>query len=371
MDLVEDINELHSAISTQDWGKASQASFLNAIKESIDALKELNGKFEKIDKELKSGNMVGGPELDELEAEFGNVLPVLKANFKLEKEKKSIAKESNVFEKSENPELYRDLAQRIQALLLRARYNAERINVFALKESTQPIEGKNAARQMLNLLHAKEEEIGELREKYENVRKKSYLGFVQEETSADLEQEMGKMSVKMGDGVAGLRKEISLHEKQIEYIENSYAQLKERLGIVEEGFGNYAEKSLELISMLKKERDYSRKVVLDIEHETMKARGAYTNELLSMQENKIKARSEAEAGFRKELDSLKKDLIKKEDLLDHFRNVAEDKAAKERELGEKVKRLSLLLKVKERHEAVKNNFKKSALKVTAKKKKKK
>ncbi len=368
--IVEGINQLHSDISTQDWGNAKRLSFVGFLDSTISNLKKLESHFEKAATELESGTEMGAPSLNDLRREFDAIMPVLENNLKLEKTKKSTAKESNVFEQEENGELYSDLAEKIQTLLLRARYNAERINVFGAKQGSSPLEGKSTAKQMLDLLQVKEKEIEEVKEKYENIRKKSYLGYVQEGTSVDLEHDLGSLSMKMGESAAELRKEISLHKSQIEYIENSYAQLRQRLDSLEEIFSSYVEKSMELISMLKKERDYAKKVVLDVEHETLQLRNRYTNEMLSLQENKLRARKEGESKFRKELDELKKRLKEKEELAAHFRKMSEDKHEKEKELEEKVKKLTLLLKTKEKHDAVKKHFKKkTAAKIKRKKKK--
>jgi hypothetical protein len=359
-EIVDAINSLHSAVSRQDWGSATRAAFVASLGGAISSLKELEGRFRGVARELGKSGAAGAPDLGDLMQEFGKSLTVLENNLRLEKSKKSRARESNIHEREENSELYSELSQRVETLLLRARYMAERLSVFALRQSSAPLEGKSTARQMLDLLQAKEKEIEELKGKYEDVRRKSYLGLVQERTSADLEEELGELSVKLGGLASELGHNIAMHRNHLEYIENSYAELKQRLDSMEETFNGYVEKSLELIALLKKERDYAKKVVLDIEHETLQLRNAYTAELLALQENKLGAKREAEEKLGKEIRLLKKQLKEKEELLVHFRKMAEEKAGKEKTLEEKVKRLTLLLKTKEKHEAVKRHFRRRA-----------
>lgn len=358
--IVDGINHLHSSISAQNWENAARTVFVVSLDKAIEGLEEMQDKFKAIQKKLEKESVAGAPDLTELLFEFNKTLSVLKNNLKMERGKKSTAKESNVFEKEENAELYNELGQRIQTLLLKARYMTERLNVFAFRQGSAPLEGKTTARQVLDLLQAKENEIEELREKYEDVRKRSYLGYVQEQTSVDLEQDLGGLSVKMGSLANELTKEISMHKNQIQYIENSYAQLKQRLDEVEETFNDYVEKSMELIAMLKKERDYAKKIVLDVEHETVKLRNSYSSELINLQENKLKAKKEAEKKFAKQVEELKKELEEKSGLLKSFRKIAEDKADKEKQLEEKVKKLTLLVKTKEKHEKVKAALKKKS-----------
>ncbi len=79
--------------------------------------------------------------------------------------------------------------------------------------------------------------------------------------------------------------------------------------------------------------------------------------MLNLQESKLAIKREAERKLGNEIEKLKQRLAEQEDLAKHFRGVAEDKLRKERELEEQAKNLSLLLKVKEKHEAVKRAFK--------------
>jgi len=356
--IIEGINRLHSSVSSQEWADAGQTVFVASLEKTLNELESLQERFKKVEQELNKGEIVGAPQLGGLFGEFDAALPVLKNNLKMEREKKSRVKELNIHEKEENAELFAELAQRIQTLLLRARYSAERLNVFAFRQSSVPLEGKSTARQVLDLLQTKEQEIEELKGKYEDVRKRSYLGHVQEHTSVDLEQELGQLSMKMAAMANGLSKEISIHKSQIEYIQNSYSEVKERLKEIKGVFDGYVDKSMELIMLLKKERDYAKKIVLDVEHETLQLRNTYTNEMLALQENKLRAKKEAEKKFVKEMESLKTRLKENDASLKSFRKIAEDKAAKENALEEKIEHLTLLLKTKEKHEKAKAALKK-------------
>ena len=355
--IIDSINGLHSDISAQTWGTLNQSAFVSSLDKTIDALKGLEERFARTKTALDKESAVGKPDLSEILNEFKQLLPMLRNNLQMEKTKKSRAKESNIFETEENAEHYEDLAQKIQTILLKARYMAERLNVFALRQSSTPLEGKGTARQMLDLLQTKEKEIEELRGKYEDIRKRSYLGYVQEQTSVDIEQDLSELSMRMAANANELSKEISLHKNQLEFIENSYASLKQRLDSMQETFDNYVEKNIELISMLKKERDYAKKVVLDVEHETLQLRNTYTSEMLSLQENKLKAKKEAEDRFKKSIDVLKKEIKEKDSLLSTFRNIAGDKANKESKFEERIKQLTLLLKTKEKHSRIKARLK--------------
>ncbi len=352
----EKINELQSSISQQPWRNASRIVFMNALEKSVEDIEGLQKLFseaiEEIEKEPKEGKPDLKPFLKEIEA----LSKVLDKNLRFEKKRKSRAKTINALESDETPELYADLEQRILGMLLKARYSLERLTIFLRKQGLTPLTERTTAKQVMEVLERREDELQDLREKYEGIRKKSYLGYLEEETVADLEHELGELGRKMSLSADELGKSISFHRSQIEYIENSYSELKQKLDSLEEIFFAYSEKSEELIKDLKKERDYAKKIVLEVEHETLQLRNTYTRELLGLQESKLAAKREAEKRFEAELKKLKGELAEQSDLLKHFKGIAEDKLRKEHELEERMKRLTLLLKTKEKHEAVKRQL---------------
>lgn len=352
----EKINALQISISQQPWRKASRIVFVNALDKSVSELRELQGLFSKAAEGMEKDPKEGKPDLLPFLRELEKLFSILEKNLRFERQKKRGARTVNVLEKEETPELYADLEQQILGILLKARYSLERVTIFLRKQGLTPLTENSSAKQVMQILERKEDELQTLREKYEGIRKRSYLGYLEEETVADLEHEMTDLGRRMTLSADELGKTIAFHRSQIEYIENSYAELKQKLDSLEEMFSAYNEKSAELIKDLKKERDYAKKVVLDVEHETLQLRNTYTRELLDLQQSRLAAKKEAEKKFQQQLKRMKLQLAEQTDLARHFKKVAEDKLRKEHELEERVKRLTLLLKTKEKHDSVKRHF---------------
>ncbi len=354
----EKINELQAGLSRQPWRTASKTVFTNALDKSIENMHGINMLFEDLVENIEKDPKEGSPDLKPFLKELEKLLAMLEKNLKFEKQKKSNAKTVNELEEEEIPELYADLEQRILGMLLKARYSLERASIFLRREGYTPLTGKGTAKQVMQVLERKEDELQELRGKYEDIRKKSYLGYFEEDSVADLEHELGDIGRKMALNADEVGKTIAFHKSQVEYVESSYAELKQKIDSLEELFFVYTEKSGELIKNLKKERDYAKNVVLDVEHETLQLRNSYTNELLGLQKSRLAAKEEAGKKFETELKKLRRQVVEQTDLLSHFKKIAEDKLKKEHNLEEKVKKLSLLLKTKEKHESVKKSFKK-------------
>jgi len=352
----EIINSLQAGISEQPWEKASRTVFANALEKSVSSLGELQKEFLEIVEEMEKNPKEGKPDLRPFLNELDKSISVLEKNLGFERQKKGRAKTVNELESDETPGLYAELEQKVLGTLLKARYSLERLTIFKRREGFTPLTEKSTAKQVMQILERKEDELQELRGKYEDIRKKSYLGYLEEQTSADIEHELGELGRRMALTADELGKSISFHRSQIEYIENSYSELKQKLDSLEETFFAYSEKAEELIKDLKKERDYAKRVVLEVEHETLQLRNTYTREILNLQEAKLSAKNEAERKFAQEIKELRKEASEQADLLRHFRGIAEEKLKKEHELEEKVKHLTLLLKTKEKHERMKKEL---------------
>lgn len=350
------IDELQQGISRQPWRNASKTVFVNSLEKSIDDLQQLYKAFYETSEEMKGDPKEGRPDLLPFLREMEKTIGVLEKNLGFEKQKKSRVNTVNDLEKEETPALYADLEQKILGVLLKARYSLERTALFLRKEGMAPITEKSTAKQVMQILERKEDELQDLRGKYEDIRKKSYFGCLEEETTADLEHELVEMGRRMALGADDLGKSIGFYKSQIEYIESNFAELKQKLDSLQEVFSAYSEKASELIKDLKKERDYAKKIVLDVEHETLHLRNTYSRELLGLQESKLAAKMEAEKRFEAEIKKTQKQLAEQTDLTKHFREIAENKLKKEHELEEKVSHLTLLLKTKQKHEAVKRQL---------------
>ncbi|MCK4884072.1 MAG: hypothetical protein KAS30_04325, partial [Candidatus Diapherotrites archaeon] len=193
----EKINELQTGLNRQPWRNASKTVFTNALDKSIGNMQDINSLFENLVENIEKDPKEGSPDIRPFLKETEKLLAMLEKNLKFEKQKKSNAKTVNVLDKEETPELYADLEQKILGILLKARYSLERASIFLRRQGFTPLTGKGTAKQVMQILERKEDELHDLREKYEDIRKKSYLGYFEEDSVADLEHELGDIGRKM------------------------------------------------------------------------------------------------------------------------------------------------------------------------------
>ena len=72
---------------------------------------------------------------------------------------------------------------------------------------------------------------------------------------------------------------------------------------------------------LKKERDYSSKVLMEIENETSKLREKYLTNLLNIEKEKIAIKNEIEKNVEEKVNVLRQKLLEKEELIAHLKKI--------------------------------------------------
>jgi hypothetical protein len=339
-DLLFKVNTLQEYVNSSEWKQFSRRSFIRALNNSIEKLEEILGTIKAIHERLEKDPSVESPDLKPLIEAYENQINVLKRNLALEKGR-SLEEEIDLKEKIEVPELYASLSEKILSLLLKTRFLIEQVHLHSKAERITPLEEKTTAKNIISLLKAKEKELQEIKEKYEELKHHAFLGKTLEKDSSDLEHEVHGLMKKIEAEKSLLEKELSVHRKQLDYASDSLAALKQKTQVLEQMLSKLLEKNLELISMLKKERDFAKKIVLDIEHETLQLRSAYSRELLNLQEAKLKAKEEERIKWQKKLNDLERQLREKDVLLDQFKKIAFEKEEKigklEKKLEEKEK----------------------------------
>jgi hypothetical protein len=241
-------------------------------------------------------------------------------------------------------------------MLLKTRFLLERLQLNAKKHEALPANEKSTAKNLLDLLKNKENEIESLKEKYSEARKQALTGISFLQDNATLEKEMNELARKLELEQSNLEKAYFESQKSLEAMQQSNIVLRQEVRRIQQAFANYLQKSFELITMLKKESDYAKKIVLDIEHETLQLRSSYTKELLSLEEAKIAAKREAEQKFSLRIKKLEQENEKNQKLLEQLQEMLVHREKKLEEFEEKNTKLRLLVQTKQRHDSAKKAF---------------
>ncbi len=352
------IADTREKASSRQWRHFSRRAFVYNLANIIPDLEELLLLINEIKKEIEKSGGVSKPDIETLTEEFNKLITILNRNRQMEESKIEKSKQQGISELADNvtvPELYSDLEQKTLSLLLKTSYFVERARIFERKKS--PIMKTSATqRNILDLLDKRDQELFDLKKKYDETRKNSFLGLVEKESSIEIEHELNEVSRKLEAKTALMKKNFENTKETFEQFQNQITETHERILNVEELGAQLTGKTFELITMLKKERDYVKKVLIEIEQDTLQLRNTYSKELLGLQEEKISIRNELEEKYDARINELKLDLKEKSQLLKHFQEISTNKEKKIALLEEENRNLQLAKKVLEKHEKIKEQI---------------
>lgn len=336
-ELLFKVNTLHEMINSAEWKQYSRKSFIHALNNSIEKLVELEDTLKEMHERIEEEPSIESPEIEPLIKEFDKTIRILRNNLAFEEELFEKQEEGlDVKDKVEVPELYANLSEKILAILLRTRFLIERVHLFTSTEKITPLEGKSTAKNIMQLLRSKEKEYQELKEKFEQLKSQSFEAKMEKTTSSDLEKEVNEVSRKLETQHTMLSKEFTEFREEIEALNQKYNSIRGKINSCDDLSYSFMEKAGELVTALKKERDFAKRMVMEIEHETLRLRGAYSRELLNLQESKLKAKEDAEKGVQQKIRHLEEELNEKNSLLEEFKKILHEKHLKVGELEKEV-----------------------------------
>ena len=344
--LMERVSYLQARLRDSNWAELSRLGFLKEAPDCLDRLTGIRKNFEELHHYARENK-----DLDFAQSlhDFKKVEGILEKNIEFEEKKQSNLKEVHLQLKEENPETFASLQQSILSLLLKARFLLERTQLYFERTAPSAVIAKDAGerKELVELLEEKESELQALREKYDRVRKQTFLGFQHEENAAELEHELEKQRVKLERERKKFEGMLSSFRSKISMLQAEFMELNDQIEGIESIYAEFSDKSSELVMLLKKERDYAKKTLLDIENEALQLRAKYSRELLKLEESKASAREEAFAESKKLIQKLQEELEDKEEMLRHFRELAKRKDRESRELEEKLAYVNAAMKARE------------------------
>jgi len=308
---INDINTLHDATARTNWAELNRQGFVFELEQNSKRLKDLYLKLEEINREVKMLLEKNSPELDGFLSEMAREITVLEANISMEKKKKLRQELVNEKEPVEVPDLYSALQQKILTMSLKARYNADKVRTFLAVRKIPFVKKGSTAKNLLEVLQRKEDELSELKQKNVELKRKTFFGLTQEKSIAEIETELNEMDKKLAETVSETKKSLKTHLSQINYVEGSFIQLKTKIEGIENMHSTFTKKSIELIRELKKERDFAKTLALEIEQDTLHTRSEYTKQLLELEEKKQNIEERLKEKYDKDLSSLKKQFDEK------------------------------------------------------------
>ncbi len=310
-EIIKDINTLHDTIQKTKWNELNRDGFVFELERSYTKLKEIYLKLFEVNKEVSNLLEKNTPNIDTFLEQFRNQLTVLEANIRMEKSKKLVVELINENDTNNVPELYSSIQNKIIEQLLKCRYSIEKIKTFLINRKTPFVKKGSTAKNLIELLETKEDELVDLKKRNLELKRRVFTRNTDEKDITEIEADIYERNKNLEIAVKETNDALKTHLAQINYVEGSFANLKNKITKIEESHNTFAKNSIELIKELKKERDYAKKFAMDIEQETLALRSNYTREILNMEDQKNEIKEKINKKYIEEIKSLKRDLNEK------------------------------------------------------------
>jgi hypothetical protein len=319
---IQKIDSLHDSINLKNWGELKREGFVFELENSTKKLKEIFDLMKQTNKETMMLLEKNTPKIDEfLEVLEKNII-ILESNIKMERTKRIRVELINETEQVDVPELYRALQQNVLDLCLKSRYEIEKLNKFLIARKTPFIKKGNTAKALLEILQKREEEIDTIKKKNLELKRNSFFK-ADEVTIIELEEELNNKEKQLEMNVKETRNALKTHLAQINYVEGSFSNLEKKISLIENNHENFVKKTMDLVRGLKKERDYARKIVLELEEETIKIRQDQTQQIMTMNEQRDSLKENIRNKYINEIKKLKKENENKQSGLDNLQRLVE------------------------------------------------
>ncbi len=336
--LLEELDVLRQQVRQRPWRELNREAFIYTLRRTIEGMESMVAQLEAIHSSYKENPQPGQPDVEENLKELHATLGLFKRNLKLEESKPLIGerhlKES---ESHEAPELYASLEDKAVTVLTHTAFLCERLNLHTRRQAESPSGSlRGAPRNVLNLLEQKEDELQAMRNKYEELRNKTFFGAMAEENAAGLEREISDLNARLHAEKAVLERELEDFNHTINSLLDKQLEFDRRMQAMADLYAEHARKASELNALVKRERDLAKKVLLDSEQDMAHLRSTYSKELLRMDEAKQLARKDGREEAQQELERLKHALKEKEGLLVDYRKMLSEREKALGRLKEKV-----------------------------------
>ena len=334
--LLEQLEVLRQETRQRPWRELNREAFVYNLRRAVEGLEGIAAQLEAVHASLREHPQPGQPDVQEPLKELNATITVLKRNLKLEEAKPMVSeRHMKLTESRENPDLYSSLEDKIISALTKTAFLCERLNLYGRRQAEVSPALRGAPRNVLNLLEQKEDELQEIRKRYDELRNKTFFGALAEESTAELERELSDLNARLQTEKALLGKDLESFNREINSLLDRQLEFDRKMGSLSDIYSEYSRKSAELASLLKREKDLAKKILIETDGDTAHLRALYSKELLRMDEAKLLARKEGREESQKELEKLRRDAKDREEMLARFREMVHERELELSRLKEK------------------------------------
>lgn len=259
---------------------------------------------------------------------------VLERNLAFEKDKTN--RRIDLTEKVTTPALGADLEGRMHKQWLALQRLQEHAHITLRKALDSPTSAKKIEGDLFALIRTKEEEIQKIKEERDHLKREKYFGPTEKYSLTEMENELQELLQQFAIEKYGVFDHLEQGKKKLEEYNVHHLHLENKTKKLEHMVHELTKKHISILTLLKKERDFARKLALDLETETASLRALYSKELLTLEEKKHALKQEAEEKHAHKIVFLEGKVKEQESLIRELDALVREKERQLAKLAEKL-----------------------------------
>lgn len=325
------------------WEQANRAQLVERLKQWHEHTKQTKELVTLLQLEQLKHVEMKNINLREAETFLVKTDEVLSRNLSFEKDKTN--RKIDLTEKIQTPALGAELDARMHRQWLTLHRAHEQLSIALRKSFGNDTSAKAMEGELFNLIKTKENEIQNLKQERDTLKREKFFSTNEKYSLTEMENDLQELLQRFAIEKHGLYDHLNEGKKKLDEYATHHMHLDHKAKKLEQMVHELQKKHISISTILKKERDFARKLALDLESESAAIRAMYAKELLTLEEKKHAIRQEIEEKNSQKVTTLEKKVREQEHLIKELDAIAREK---EREIA----RMAEKLPEKERKEIV-------------------
>ncbi len=322
------------ALPLVPWHSASRGMLVSRLEEWRAHTRQAKELLKLLQLEQLKNPELKGISLQEVEKTLTQNETILTRNIAFEEDKKS--RKIDLGEKLHVPELGTDLENKIHRQWLSLHRVREQVTIQLRRADGMETGAKELEERLFGMLKTKEEELNVLKRERDQLKRDKFFGANEGRSLTEMENELQELLQQFAVEKHAVFDQLEQSKKKLDEFSLHHAHVGERTKKLEHLVHELTKRHVDVLSSLKKERDFARKLALDLETETAQLRALYSKELLTLEEKKHALRKEAEDTFRRQITELQQKSQRQEANLREMDSLVREKERQLQRMAEKV-----------------------------------
>lgn len=331
--LQNELNTLKS-LPMVPWNQANRSQLVERLKQWHSHTKQVGELLTLLQLEQLKNPVLKDVDVREAETFIKKTSEVLERNIQFEKDKTN--RKIDLTEKVTTPALGAELEARMHRQWMTLQRVHEHAHIALRKTFSDTKPSKGMEGELFSLIRTKDEELQKMKQERDLLKREKFFGPTEKHSINDMENELQELLQQFAIEKHAVIDHLENGRKKLDEYGVHHLHLENKTKKLEHLVHELTKKHVSLLTLLKKERDFARKLALDLETETASLRAIYSKELLSLEDQKHAIKREAEEKHVNKVSQLERKTKDQEALIKELDALVREKERQIARMAEKM-----------------------------------